>query len=112
MQNLRYYFETKRPESQIANRKNPPRSINVQHRQALTIQAMIAEVDRSIMALNRSIEIERELARVNDRSHYAYPMTARAMETRRDNLKITRDALAKRLSSFAGSELSPAAAAA
>ena len=73
---------------------------------------MIAEVDHLIMALNRSIDIEQERSRVADRSHYAYPMSARAMETRRNNLKITRDALAKRLSSLAGSELNRPGAAA
>lgn len=112
MQNLRYYSETKSPENHRASLKNPPRSIDVQHREALTIPVMIAEIDHSITALDHSIQIEQQLARVNDKSHYAYPMSARAMETRRDNLKITRDALAKRLSNFAGSELNPAAAAA
>ena len=73
---------------------------------------MIAEVDHSIMALDRSIEIEQELSGVHDRSHYAYPMTARAMEKRRDNLKMTRDALAERLSSLTGSDLNQSVAAA
>jgi flagellar protein FliJ len=74
------------------------------------LQAMIAEVAHSIMVLDRGIEIEQQRARVTDRSHYAYPMLARAMETRRDNLEITRDALVKRLSSLAGYEPSPVAA--
>jgi hypothetical protein len=95
MQNPRYYFETKRP----AVRKN-----SVQQTQVLTIRSMIAEVDHLIMALDRSIEIEQERTRVNDRSHYAYPMSARAMETRRNNLKMTRDALAERLSTLADSK--------
>lgn len=112
MQNLRYYHETKRLGGRRPYGKNPARSIDFQHNQALTIQAMIAEVDHSIMALDRSIEIEQELSGVYDRSHYAYPMTARAMEKRRDNLKMTRDALAERLSSLTGSELNQAVAAA
>ena len=57
------------------------------------------------MAPDRSIEIEQEPSRFDDRSHYAYPMTARAMERHRDNLKMTRDALAERLSSLTGSGL-------
>ena len=112
MQNFRYHYETKPPGERRAYRTRPARSIDVQNRQARTLQAMIVEVDHSIMALDRSIEIEQELSKVNDRSHYAYPMTAKAMENRRDNLKITRDALAKRLASLTGSELNPAGAAA
>src|SRR5664279_935065 len=72
MQNLRYYFETKGP----ADRKT-----SVHETQVLTIRSMIAEVDHLIMALKRSIDIELERSRVADRSHYAYPMSARAMET-------------------------------
>jgi hypothetical protein len=103
-------FETKRPEGRKAYRKNPAHSIDVQHRRALTLQAMMAEADRSIMALDRSIEIELERTGIRDRSHYAYPMSAKAMETRRDNLKSTRDALAERLSCFEGKQLDSAAA--
>jgi hypothetical protein len=105
MQGFGYYFGTVRPVSRRAYRKDPARSIDAQHTQVLTIQALIAEVDHSIKALDRSIEIEQERAGVTERSHYAYPMTARAMETRRDNLKITRDALANRLSSLLDSSL-------
>jgi hypothetical protein len=60
-------------------RKNPARSIDVHHRRALTLQAMIAEVDYSTMALDRAIEIEREQTGIRDRFHYAYPMSASAM---------------------------------
>jgi hypothetical protein len=103
MNNFGHYFETKPLREHRTHPgthpKRPARSTDVQHRQALKLQAMIAEVDHSIMALDRSIEIEQELSRV-DRSHYAYPMTARALEKRRDNLNMTRNALAQRLSSF------------
>jgi hypothetical protein len=104
MQESRYYFETNRPVSRRAFRKNHARSFDVQDRQAQTIQAMIAEVDHSIMALDHSIEVEQQRAGVHDRSHYAYPMSARAMATRRDNLKMTRDALSERLANLAVSE--------
>jgi hypothetical protein len=104
MQNSRYYFETKRAAGRKTYRKNPGCSFDFRDRQVQTIQAMIAEVDHSIMALDLSIAVEQERAIVNDRSHYAYPMSASAMETRRDNLKITRDALLKRLASLAVSE--------
>jgi hypothetical protein len=104
MDNFGHYFETKTLGAKTLGerwtyRKSPARSIDVEHRQALTLRSMIAEVDHSIMALDRSIEVEQELSR-GDRSHYAYPMTARALEKRRDNLKMTRNALAQRLSSF------------
>jgi len=105
MQGFGYYFGTVRPVSRRTYRKDPARSIDAQHTQVLTIQALIAEVDHSIKALDRSIEIEQERAGVTESSHYAYPMTARAMGTRRDNLKITKDALANRLSSLLDSSL-------
>jgi hypothetical protein len=110
MQSLRYHHETKRLGGRKPHGKNPARSVDFEHDQ--TIRAVIAEVDHSIMALDRSIEIEQELSGVYDRSHHAYPMTARAMEKRRDNLKTTRDALAERLSSLTGSKLNQAVAAA
>jgi hypothetical protein len=84
------------------SRKKPARSIDVQQRRALTLQAMIAEGDHSTMALDRAIEIEREQTGIRDRLHNAYPMSARAMETRHDNLKITRDTLTGRLSRLEG----------
>jgi flagellar FliJ protein len=108
MQNLRYYFKTKRPEDRKAYRRNPACSIDIQRRQASTLQAMIAEVDHSTMALDRAIDIERERTGIRDRSHYAYPMSARTMETRRDNLKITRDTLAERLSRLEGKQFDSA----
>lgn len=112
MQDSRYYFETKPLGERRAYRPCPAHSIDVQHRQASTLQAMIVEANHSIMALDRSIEIEQQLSGVNDSSHCAYPMTARAMEKRRDNLKITRAALAERLSRLTGSRLNRAGAAA
>src|ERR1039457_2142317 len=86
MQNHRYYFETTRPESRKAYRKNPARTIDVKQREVLLIRSMIAEVEHSILALDRSIEVEQELTGVRDRSHFAYSMSARAMEARRNNL--------------------------
>jgi hypothetical protein len=104
MQNHRYYFETKPLGKRRGYRPPTSHSIHARHRQIQTLRTMIAEVDHSIMALDRSIQIEQELSRIDDRSHYAYPMAAKAMEKRRDNLKVTRDTLAQRLSSFTGSE--------
>jgi flagellar protein FliJ len=104
MQNDRYYFETKRSQG----RRDSP--IDIKQREALLLQSIIVEVERSILALDRSIEVEQERTGVRDRSHFSYSMSARAMETRRDNLKITRAALADRLSSLAGTQFAHAAA--
>ena len=60
---------------------------------------MIAEIDHTIMALERSIEAELELAGVDDRRNLAYPTSARAMEARLENLRITRAALVEPASS-------------
>jgi flagellar FliJ protein len=108
MQNDRYYFETKRSQGRRACRKDSP--IDIKQREALLLQSIIVEVERSILALDRSIEVEQERTGVRDRSHFAYSMSARAMETRRDNLKITRAALADRLSGLAGTQFAQAAA--
>jgi flagellar FliJ protein len=100
MRNYRYHFETKSPEGRRASRNNPARTIDAQQREVLLIRSMIAEIEHLLLALDRSIEVEKELTGVRDRSHFAYSMSARAMETRRNNLKVTRDALIERLSSF------------
>jgi hypothetical protein len=58
---------------------------------------MIAEVEHSITALDRSIEVAMELAGIRDTSHHAYPMVARAMEATRQNLIATRPELEEHL---------------
>jgi hypothetical protein len=59
---------------------------------------MIGDLDRSVRLLNCDISTEEERARIFDRSDVAYPMLARTLAARRDNLRDTITALEQRLS--------------
>ncbi len=100
MQDYRYYYGTNPTGGRRSHRKNPAHQAEMARRDARRLQAMIAEIEHSIMALERSIEAEQELAGVADRRSLAYPAPARAMEARLENLGITRAALVSRLSSL------------
>jgi hypothetical protein len=58
---------------------------------------LIADLDRVVRILNCDIATEEERAGVADRSEAAYPMLARTLARRRDNLKETVAALERRL---------------
>jgi len=66
-------------------------------KQAAVIRGMLNDLDRSIHFLNIDISTEEERGRVLDRSDPAYPILARTLATRRDNLKVTVAALEQRL---------------
>ena len=100
MQDYRYYYGTNPAGGRRSYRKNPAYRAEMARRDVLRLRAMIAEIEHSIMALERSIEAEQQLAGVADRRSLAYPMSARAMEARLENLRITRAALVSRLSSL------------
>jgi hypothetical protein len=65
--------------------------------EAAKIRTMIVDLDRTVQILDCDIATEEERARVSDRFDAAYPILARALKTRRDNLKDTIAALEKRL---------------
>jgi hypothetical protein len=67
-------------------------------REAVKIRKMIADLDRSAQLLNCDIAIEEERTGMFDRSDAAYPMLARMLTARRDNLRETITALEKQLS--------------
>jgi hypothetical protein len=58
---------------------------------------MLNDLDHTVHLLNIDISTEEERVRVLDRSDPAYPILARTLATRRDNLKVTIAALEKRL---------------
>ena len=97
MRDNRYYYGTGTDRSRRGTRKDPAYRAEMARRDAMRLRAMIAEIDHTIMALERSIEAELELAGVDDRRSLAYPTSARAMETRLENLRITRVTLVGRL---------------
>lgn len=78
--------ETRKERQNVANQ-----------REAMQIRAMIATLDRSVLNLNADIDVELQRARVRDPSHFAFPISARTMIARRDNLKATIAALSEQL---------------
>ena len=62
-------------------------------RDAARIMTLLAKLTRSIATLSIDIEHEEERARVRDVLDPAYPMLARTLAARRDNLRATVAAL-------------------
>lgn len=60
-------------------------------------EAAIRNLQRAVLVLDHSIEAELESSWIQDPSHFAFPMSARALITRRDNLRATIAALSDRL---------------
>jgi phage shock protein A len=68
--------------------------------EAVKIRKMIGDLDRYVHLLDCDISTEEKRAAISDRSDAAYPILARMLATRRDNLKDTITALEKRLSTL------------
>ena len=66
-------------------------------REASQIGELIADLDRIVHVLNSHIASEEEQAHVFERSKPEYPMLARTLAARRDNLMATIAALERRL---------------
>ena len=67
-------------------------------REALQTRSLIADIYRVVQIIDSDIAAEEEKAGVFDSSQAEYPMLARTLAARRDNLKGTIAALEKRLS--------------
>lgn len=68
-----------------------------QREAATQLRIMIARFEQEIASLDVGIGTELELARVRKPSHFAYPISARTLDARRENLKATVAALIDRL---------------
>jgi hypothetical protein len=66
--------------------------------EAVQIWKMIVDLDRTVQLLDCDITTEEERVGISERSNAAYPVLARMLATRRDNLKDTTAALEQRLS--------------
>jgi hypothetical protein len=66
-------------------------------REARQTRRLIADIDRIVQILNSDIAAEEEQAGIFDRSDVEYPMIARTLAGRRDNLRATIAALEQRL---------------
>jgi hypothetical protein len=69
----------------------------IAHREAAVITAMMDDLRRIVEILDFDVATEEERARVFDRSDALYPILARTLAARRDNLKLTVAALGQRL---------------
>jgi hypothetical protein len=67
-------------------------------REAATIGAMIADMRRAVELLDCDVGTEEERIQIKDRADAQYPMLARHLAARRDNLKVTIATLEARLS--------------
>jgi len=74
-------------------------------REASKIRKLIGALDRSVQLLNCDIVIEEKRTGISDHSDIAYPILARMLAARRDNLKDTITALERRLSTLDQAEL-------
>jgi hypothetical protein len=60
-------------------------------------EAALTDLKNSATLLDHSIETELQSSATRDPRHFAFPMTARALIARRDNLEATMKALSKEL---------------
>ena len=67
-------------------------------REATQIGTMLSDLDRTIQLLECDIALYETNARVKDSAYFGYPIAARTMAARRDNLKMTVALLERRLS--------------
>jgi hypothetical protein len=69
-------------------------------REAAQIGTMISDLERLVRLLDCDITTEEERVRISDRSDPAYPILARTLAARRDNLRDTIAALEQRFSTI------------
>jgi hypothetical protein len=73
------------------------KGIAVGQRETAQIRSLIASLESAIASLDGSIGADLERSSIQDPRHYAFPISARTMITRRENLRGTVDALSERL---------------
>jgi hypothetical protein len=66
-------------------------------RETGVITRILADLVRTVVQIECEIAAQEERASVSDRSDVKYPMLAKTLIERRDNLKMTIDALEQRL---------------
>lgn len=80
----------------------------IQPREAAKTRTLIADIDRIVQILDSDIAAEEERARIFDCSQVEYPMLARTLAARRDNLRVTIAALEQRLENLPAELFEPA----
>ena len=79
-------------------------------REAAQIRILISDLDRIVQILNCDIATEEEHARVSARSDVTYPLLARTLAARRDNLRDTIAVFEQRLATIKAPLVKPIAA--
>jgi hypothetical protein len=106
-----YYFETTETESRnhpgrvqarftrgfARNEMRRQREIEHNRLAAQRLRNMITALERTVSSLNGSIDAVLEVSQVRDPSNFAYPVAARAMSLRRDNIQSTIAVLSQQL---------------
>jgi hypothetical protein len=78
-------------------------------RQTAVISKVLVDLVRTVQLIECEIAAQEDRAGVFDRSDVMYPMLAKTLIERRDNLKMTIDALERRLAEQAPHEQATAA---
>ena len=86
----------------MRHQHHPERANAVARMDVSWIAALIGNLDRRAQLLDQDIAAEEQRAGVLEVSHPAYPVLARTLTARRDNLRATIAALEKRLASLHG----------
>jgi hypothetical protein len=73
-------------------------------REVTVIGKILADLARTVQLIESDIVAEEERAKISDRSDAGYPMLARSLIERRDNIKMTIAALEERLTEQARHE--------
>jgi hypothetical protein len=68
---------------------------------AARIRSMIVALEHAICSLNGSIDAVLQTSQIRDPSSFAYPVAARAMSARRDNIRVTIAVLSRQLAKIA-----------
>jgi hypothetical protein len=73
------------------------KQIQASQQELTQIKTLIATISRSVELLNYDVDLEEERGRVHDIFNPEYPILARHLRTRRDNLNKTLAALRARI---------------
>lgn len=76
-------------------------------RDTVQIRTFISDLDHRARILACQIATEEETTRIYDPSHFSYPMSAKMLTARRNNLMATIDALEKMLAGSNAGDYAP-----
>ena len=66
-------------------------------RQVAEIDFMISDLENKVLEYSQQIEIEEKRAGISDPSHFNYPIAAKSIQTRKENIKASISGLKEQL---------------